>query len=117
MPSKNQRAASRQAKVRNKRKKGRAAPQDFKPAPAQTQQPDEQEEVSSAVGTTGQAALDTSSFGPAPLGAQRHSRRPKRSREPDLALYPYLKPELIRIGVISSIIFVMIGIMTLLLGG
>ena len=117
MPSKNQRAAARQSKVRNKRKKGRAAPQDFKPAPAETEQPGEQQEVSSTVSSTGQASLDTPSFGPDPLRAQRHSRRPKRSRETDLALYPYLKPELIRIGVISSIIFVMIGIMTLLLVG
>ncbi len=117
MPSKNQRAASRQAKVRNKRKKGRPAPQDFKAGPTQTQQSGEQHEVSSTPVSTGQAAQDRQPLGPASLGSQRHSRRTNRSRETDLAVYPYLKPELIRIGVISSIIFVMIGIMTLLLGG
>ena len=112
MPSKSQRAASRQARVRNRRKKGRAAPQNFQAAPTQRRQEDEE---AAAITRTpaGAAAAAPSMTSTAPV---RPARRARRVEEAAAAEYPYMKPELIRIGAISSVVLIIIAGLSFVLG-
>ena len=111
MPSKSQRAASRQARVRNRRKKGRPAPQTFQAAPAQRRQEDEEAAAMAAKPVATAAAPSMAS--PA---AARPARRARRAPEAATAEYPYMKPELIRIGAMSSVVLVIIAGLTFVLG-
>ena len=110
MPSKSQRAASRQARVRNRRKKGRPAPQTFQAAPTQRRQEDEE---AAAMPPTPAAAAAPSMTSTAPV---RPARRARRVEEAAAAEYPYMKPELIRIGAISSVVLLIIVGLTFVLG-
>ena len=113
MPSKSQRAASRQARVRNRRKKGRPAPQTFQAAPTERRPEDEEAAAmapSPAAATAG-AAPSMTSTAPA-----RPARRARRAEEAAAAEYPYMKPELIRIGAISSVVLLIIVGLTFVLG-
>ena len=110
MPSKSQRAASRQARVRNRRKKGRPAPQTFQAAPAQRRQEDEEAAAMPPSPATATAPSMTST---APV---RPARRAQRAQEVAAAEYPYLKPELIRIGAISSVVLIIIAGLSFVLG-
>ena len=110
MPSKSQRAASRQARVRNRRKKGRPAPQTFQAAPTQRRQEDEE---AAAMPSTPAAAAAPSMTSTAPV---RPARRARRAQEVAAAEYPYMKPELIRIGSISSVVLLIIVALTFVLG-
>ncbi len=106
VPSKSQRAASRQARVRDRRKKGRAAPQTFQAAPTQRSQEDEEA-----------AAMAPKPAAAAPSMASAAVVRPaRRASEAATAEYPYMKPELIRIGVMSSVVLVIIAALTFVLG-
>ncbi len=109
MPSKSQRAASRQARVRNRRKKGRAAPQTFQAAPTQRRQEDEEAAATAPPATA--AAPSMASTAPV-----RPARRARVAQEAATAEYPYMKPELIRIGAISSVVLVIIAGLTFVLG-
>ena len=110
MPSKSQRAASRQARVRNRRKKGRAAPQNFQAAPTQRRQEDEE---AAAMPPTPAPAAAPSMASTAPV---RPARRASRAQEVAAAEYPYMKPELIRIGAISSVVLIIIAGLSFVLG-
>ena len=110
MPSKSQRAASRQARVRNRRKKGRPAPQTFQAAPTERRQEDEE---AAAMAPKPAAAPAPSMTSTAPA---RPARRAARAQEAATAEYPYMKPELIRIGAISSVVLVIIAGLTFVLG-
>ena len=112
MPSKSQRAASRQARVRNRRKKGRAAPQTFQAAPTQRRQEDE-EAAATAPKPSAATATAPSMVSTAPA---RPARRARVAQEAATAEYPYMKPELIRIGAISSVVLVIIAGLTFVLG-
>ena len=111
VPSKSQRAASRQARVRNRRKKGRPAPQTFQAAPAQRRQEDEEAAAMAAkpVATAAAPSMATAT-------AARPARRARRAPEAATAEYPYMKPELIRIGAMSSVVLVIIAGLTFVLG-
>ena len=112
MPSKSQRAASRQARVRNRRKKGRAAPQTFQAAPTERRQEDE-EAAAAAPRPAAASATAPSMTSTAPV---RPARRARRAEETATAEYPYLKPELIRIGAMSSVVLLIIVGLTFVLG-
>ena len=112
MPSKSQRAASRQARVRNRRKKGRPAPQTFQAAPTQRRQEDEEAAAMAAK----PVATATASPSMASTAPARPARRARRVPEAATAEYPYMKPELIRIGAMSSVVLVIIAGLTFVLG-
>ena len=111
MPSKSQRAASRQARVRNRRKKGRPAPQTFQAAPTQRRQEDEEAVAMAPKPAATAAAPSMTSTAPV-----RPARRVARAQETAAAEYPYMKPELIRIGAISSVVLLIIAGLTFVLG-
>jgi hypothetical protein len=46
----------------------------------------------------------------------RPARRARRAQEAPTAEYPYMKPELIRIGAMSSVVLVIIAGLTFVLG-
>ena len=48
--------------------------------------------------------------------AARPARRARRAPEAAVAEYPYMKPELIRIGAMSSVVLVIIAGLTFVLG-
>lgn len=110
MPSKSQRAASRQARVRDRRKKGRPAPQTFQAAPTQRSQEDEEAAAMApkAVAATAPSMVSAAAASPA--------RRARKAPEAATAEYPYMKPELIRIGAISSVVLIIIAGLTFVLG-
>ena len=107
MPNKNQKAAARQSKTREKKKKGNRAPQQFQVAPTQRQDTDDQPEKTKRPSTTHTSKLP--SYNQPLLKTERNSRLVP-------AEYPYLKMELIRIGALSSVIFLAIGILTFTIG-
>ena len=110
MPSKSQRAASRQARVRNRRRRGRPAPQTFQAAPAE-RRPEDEEASAMAPKPAAAAAPSLTSTATA-----RPARRAARVQETAPAEYPYMKPELIRIGAISSVVLIIIAGLSFVLG-
>ena len=110
MPSKSQRAASRQARLRERRKKGRPAPQTFQAAPTERRQEDEE---AAAMPPKPAAAAAPSMASTAPV---RPARRARNAPEAATAEYPYMKPELIRIGAMSSVVLVIIVGLSFVLG-
>jgi hypothetical protein len=116
MPSKSQRAATRQAKLRDKKRRGKAAPQAFEVGPT-ARSLDEDEEGSEAMPAPRPAAVEprASAF---PAGAPRASRRAKEAGGTEVAAtYPYMGAELKRIAVIAAFIFAIIVALTFVLGG
>ncbi len=101
MPSKGRKAASRQAQVRDKKRRGKAAPQVFEAGPVQSAPPvddaGEETELQQATPAVVQARPSV-------------SKRRSRAAEP-VAAYMYLGTELKRIGVIASL---MVGILVVL---
>ena len=117
MPSKSKRAASRQAKVRQRRRRGKAAPQEFQVGPDERQLDDEEGEpvATPALRTSAATARETSSF-------TRPSRASRRQRDPDASAevaptYPYMGVELRRIGIVAGLIFAILAVLTFVLGG
>ncbi len=105
MPNKGRKIASRQAQVRDKKKRGRAAPQVFEAGPVQPAAPvDDAEEEAPPLQPT-----------PAIVQARASvSKRRSRATEP-VAGYKYLGTELRRIGLITSLIVVILVALTVLL--
>ncbi len=105
MPSKGRKAASRQAQVREKKKRGKAAPQVFEAGPVQS---------ATAVDDAEEEAAPPQ---PPPAVVQARpsvSKRRSRATEP-VAGYRYLGTELKRIGVIASLMVVILAALTVIL--
>ena len=105
MPSKGRKAASRQAQVRDKKKRGKAAPQVFEAGPVRSAIPvdDAEEEAAPTQPTTAVAQARPSV-----------SKRRGRATEP-AAAYGHLGTELKRIGVIASLAVVILVALTFVL--
>lgn len=71
-----------------------------------------------AVQTSVQATPEAPAATPAPEAANIIRRRPTRARTPaePLQMYPYLRSELTRIGVLTALIAVALGVLTVVLG-
>lgn len=71
-----------------------------------------------AVQTAVQATPEAPAATPAPEAANIIRRRPTRARTPaePLQMYPYLRSELTRIGVLTALIAVALGVLTFVLG-
>ena len=115
MPSKAQRAASRQARLSRRRRRGKGAPQNFQAGPTQpaaTSEPSIRNQ-SSAVRQTytpGSTSQSMSNSRPAPR-ARRRSADAGNSN-----VTKYLGQELRQIGMITSLIAVIIVGLTFVLG-
>ena len=112
MPSKSHRAASRQAKLRQKRRRGKAADQVFEAGPT----------VSKAV--VGEADDDRVEFEPGPVAPTQASSAlapVRRSRQPQQGTagsrQAHLGADLRGIGIISILIFAILAVATFVLGG
>ena len=101
MPSKGSRAASRQAKLREKKRRGRGAAQVFDSGPTESQKK-----------AAAEAALEEGTgprrevVAPGPARPARSSRRGMVAGQ--APSYQYLGAELRRIGVIATVIFAML---------
>ena len=109
MPSKSRRAASRQAQIRQKRRRSKAQPQDFDPGPTKS---------------TRESAVVEPEVRPEPAmptATSRQTARPRRRASAGAtstpAVYRYLRPELKRIGMMAGIIIAILAILTFVLGG
>ena len=107
MPSKGKRAAARQAKVRQKRRRGKAAVQAFDTGPTEAE-------------VTAREELRASQARAQPAAATSVARSLGRSRQAaaDTAplTYPHLGKELKRIGIMASGIFVILAAVSFVLG-
>ncbi len=110
MPSKSRRAASRQAQVRRRRKRGRGAPEAFDTGPTESQR--------AARIVEEEASGQQRPAPPSPVGAAaaRPARRVRSEREEATPSYGYLGAELRRIGVITTLIVAMLIGATFVLG-
>ena len=114
MPKKGHRAASRQAQIRQKRRRGKSVPQVVDSAPVQSASAISVE--ADPVEAPPQEARTSVSTSPSPQPARRSGRR-RASAEPQPALvYNYLGSELKQIGVITTVIVAILAVLTVLLG-
>ena len=127
MPSKSHRAASRQARLRKSKRRGKGSAQVFDAGPTEAQIAARGDEAESKPApATGRRP---SAVGPAPgsqpLGkgmsppaAARPTRRSRRAAGEGAALsYPYLGAELRRIGIVALLMFVILAAATFALSG
>ena len=110
MPSKSQRAASRQAKLRDNKKRGKGSAQVFDAGP-----------TAADIAARESAAAESDERQPAPTRAAVASRPTRRAAQPGRAeadpSYSYLGAELRRIAAVSLIIFVILAAASFVLGG
>ena len=113
MPKKGHRAAARQAKLRDKKRRGKGAPQLFGTGPTEPREVAEDADTPAEPErrpSPRRAAVATPS--------QRPARRPaERTRAQEAPSYQYLGAELRRIAVVSTIIFALIAAASFVLGG
>ena len=111
MPSKGRRAASRQAHLRQRKRRSKAQPQVFDPGPTESRRPvDDEADI--------EAGLEPAPLAVAAVPATPRAVRRGRQRTPqpeDAPVYRYLGPELRRIGAIASIIAIILAVLTVLL--
>ena len=112
MPSKGSKAASRQAQLRQKRRRGRGAEQDFDAGPS----------AADVAAREDAAAEADSKDTPSPRAvATRPSSAPSRSRrapvDDTIPEYKYLGGELKRVGVVAVVILAILALLSFLLGG
>ena len=111
MPSKSRRAASRQAEVRRRRKRGRGAAEAFDTGPTESQR------VARIVEEEASGQPQTAA--PSPIGAAmtRPARMARAAGRDEVPSYGYLGAELRRIGVITTLIVAILIGATFALGG
>ncbi len=112
MPSKGKKTASRQASLRNKKKRGKGAPQQFQAAPTERKV---DEETGAPIDTTlGSPAATPATTQPA--RTPRLTRRARQAAAEEVGTYPYMGAELRHIGIVSSGIFAIIIALSFVLG-
>ena len=109
MPKKGYRAASRQAQMQKKRKRGGSRTQVFDSGPSEADIAARQEPPDDAVGTD----ETTLAPRPAPAPVRRPSSRTAVSTAPT---YPKIRPELARIGILTFAVVVVLAVLTVFLG-
>ena len=110
MPSKSRRAASRQAQVRRRRKRGRGAQEAFDTGPTESQR------VARMVEEEASGQQRPAAPSPAGAAVARPARRARMERD-EAPSYGYLGAELRRIGVITTLIATILIGATFVLGG
>lgn len=117
MPSKAQRAASRQARLSRRRRRGKAAPQNFQAGPTQPSAVAEPAVDASSRPVRQAASISTRT--PASASVETRSAPRARRRAVDTGtsnVSRYLGRELRQIGAISSLIAVILAGLTFVLG-
>ena len=108
MPKKGHRAASRQGQIQRKRRRGGSRTQVFDAGPSEADVAARQ--VSSDDGELGEDTLAPQP-GPAPV------RRTRTRTAVDTApMYPKIRPELTRIGILTCAVVVVLAVLTVFLG-
>ena len=110
MPKKGHRAASRQAQIQRKRKRGGSRPQVFDAGPSEADVAARQVHVDDD-GEAAEAALAPPRPAPAPV------RRYRAGAAVDAPpTYPTIRPELTRIGILTFAVVVVLAVLTVFLG-
>ena len=112
MPSKGKKTASRQASLRDRKRRGKAAPQDFQAAPTSRKV---DEETGAPVDTTTSSSA-TAIATTKPARTPRLTRRARQAAAEEGGTNSHLGAELRHIGVVSSGIFVIIIALSFVLG-
>ena len=117
MPSKAQRAASRQARLSRRRRRGKAAPQNFQAGPTQTNAAVEPSVDVPSPSARRTASLSSPATASAPVETRSASRARRRAADTGTSnVSRYLGRELRQIGAISSLIAVILVGLTFVLG-
>lgn len=122
MPSKNKRAAIRQASLnqRRKRRSSRAqnanSPHSTTPTKEIRRAPGGAENVQTQAASTAAPSAPTIAPTAMPTAARRRTSRAGRLQLEPLTMYPYLAPELKRIGAITGAIALILTALTFVLG-
>lgn len=116
MPSKAQRAASRQARLSRRRRRGKAAPQNFQAGPLQPSAVAEADEAEAPRRAVRTPAVDQTAVA-TPSNARTALRSRRRAAEVgSVNAYRYLGRELRQIGAISTLIIAILAGLTFVLG-
>jgi hypothetical protein len=113
MPSKSHRAASRQAKLRQKRRRVKAADQVFEAGPERSTAMVEATATDDQVGPDPRPAAVAPD--PSPLQPVRRARQSQSGTA--ASRYAHLGAEIRRIGIISILIFAILAAVSFVLGG
>lgn len=115
MPSKGKgrRAASRQAGLKSRRKRRKGGGQVFEAAPTVSTRAEREEDSKPAASS---ASAPVAQPVRAPRAATRSSRAAQAAAAEAAAAQPYLAKELLRIGVVTGIIMVILAAVTVVLG-
>ena len=117
MPSKAQRAASRQARLSRRRRRGKAAPQNFQAGPSQQAEPTDSAAASPDRSTrSAPSAGAQTSVAAAPTARSTARSRRRTSDSGASNVTRYLGRELRQIGAITSLIAVILVGLTFVLG-
>ena len=108
MPKKGHKTASRQAQLQKKRKRGESRAQEFDAGPSEA-------DIAARQDALAEQGLDTRPSGDAPPTHALAPRLRNRASASATPMYPSIRPELARIGVLTSIIGVILAILTILL--
>ena len=114
MPRKGHKAASRQAKLRQRKRRGRSAAETFDAGPTESSAP------SSTIAVEPEAPAQSTTTEPAaqPQTTPRPARRSRRATASEaVPVYRYLGGELKTIGIISGLIVAILIALTFVLGG
>ena len=98
MPTKGKKAASRQAGLRNKKRRGKSAPQHFQSAPTSRKLEDEE----GTPVTTPTISGGTTTARSQPRRETRLSRKAKQAAAESVVLYPYMGAEVRHIGILAT---------------
>jgi len=112
MPSKGSKAASRQAKLRQKRRRSKGADQDFHAGPSDSEIAAREEATAEAESRSLPSARSVSTK--AVATPKSFGRKTKDDATPE---YKHLSSELKHIGVVSVFILAILTLLTFLLGG
>ena len=108
MPKKGHRAASRQAQIQRKRRRGGSRTQEFDAGPSDADVAARQ----AAVDEDGVPLESAAEVLPATTPVRRSKRQAAADATPT---YPTVRPELTRIGILTSVIVVILAVLTVFL--
>ena len=112
MPSKGRRAASRQAGLKSRRKRRKGGTQNFEAGPTVSSRAEERDSTDAEPSPSRPIAQPVR----APRVTSRASRAAQAAAAEAAAAQPYLSKELLRIGVVTGVILVILAAASVVLG-
>ena len=113
MPSKGRKAASRQAGLKGRRKRRKGGTQNFEAGPAVSSRAEREEDPKASASAPSAPAAQPVR---APRATTRSSRAAQAAAVEAAAAQPYLAKELLRIGVVTGVILVILAAASVVLG-